>query len=329
MQAYDEDFFYEALGLEELDVVNVDRVTLATEPLVKKKEDNDNTSESTKGSKGDKKNKKAVSNIIPLTIGRARAGSSKRTKEEEEAEKLLMMTPKKREPTPTTIPAARPAPPAPAAGASMAAILKRETEQQEKERQKVWFCKGVFGNGFCVMGGISHFSFFPAPGTAGRRAIAAATGSSGSASAATTTTPAPAARSTTTTTARGPSSTATAPTARSCCQAAGPAATRGVASTATAASATGGPHTATSTRFTTTGSGGSASRWRQATVAIPSQCQLVSIGWSCRSGYPGRIGWTFLGRIGCQWRSGGPCRWFQLFVGLERVLCYHAACGGQ
>jgi CCR4-NOT transcription complex subunit 3 len=132
--AYDEEFFYETLGLEELDVVNVDRVTLATEPVVKKKEDADNTSQSTKGSLGDKKSKKAVSSVIPMTIGRARASSgSKKTKAEEEAEK----TPKKREPTPTTIPAARPAPPAAAAGASMAAILKRETEQQEKERQKV------------------------------------------------------------------------------------------------------------------------------------------------------------------------------------------------
>lgn len=139
-QAYDEDFFYEALGLDELDVVNVDRVTQAVQPAVaKKKEDSDNASTSTKGSKGDKKSKKAVSSVIPFTIGRARvsSGSSKGKgkKEDEDSEK----TPKKREPTPTTIPAvpaARPAPPPPAAGASMAAILKRETEQQEKERQK-------------------------------------------------------------------------------------------------------------------------------------------------------------------------------------------------
>lgn len=135
-QAYDEDFFYEALGLDELDVVNVDRVTQAALPDTKKKQDPEDASQSTKGSKGDKKSKKSgIGNIIPLTIGRARAssGSSKKGKNEvEEMEK----TPKKREPTPTTIPAARPAPPAPAAGASMAAILKRETEQQEKERQK-------------------------------------------------------------------------------------------------------------------------------------------------------------------------------------------------
>jgi len=136
-QAYDEDIFYEALGLEDLDVVNVDRVTQPAPPPVKKKEDTDNASSSTKGSKGDKKSKKAVSSVIPLLIGRARvsSGSSKGKgkKEDDDSDK----TPKKREPTPTTIPAARPTPPAPAAGASMAAILKRETEQQEKERQKV------------------------------------------------------------------------------------------------------------------------------------------------------------------------------------------------
>lgn len=150
VQAYDEDFFYEALGLDELDVVNVDRVTQAVQPaVVKKKEDSDNASSSTKGSKGDKKSKKAVSSVIPLTIGRARvsSGSSKGKgkKDDEESDK----TPKKREPTPTTIPAVpatRPAPPAPAAGASMAAILKRETEQQEKERQKVGTHKFYYGH---------------------------------------------------------------------------------------------------------------------------------------------------------------------------------------
>eukprot|EP00429_Kryptoperidinium_foliaceum_P049245 CAMPEP_0176114448 /NCGR_PEP_ID=MMETSP0120_2-20121206/57474_1 /TAXON_ID=160619 /ORGANISM="Kryptoperidinium foliaceum, Strain CCMP 1326" /LENGTH=632 /DNA_ID=CAMNT_0017448681 /DNA_START=168 /DNA_END=2066 /DNA_ORIENTATION=+ len=135
-QAYDEEFFYEALGLDELDVVNVDRVTQAAAPTAKKEKDSDNDSKSTKGSKGDKKSKKAVSSVIPLTIGRARTtSSSKKSKKGEEEEEKPVVT-KKREPTPTTIPAARPAPPAPAAGTSMAAILKRETEQQEKERQK-------------------------------------------------------------------------------------------------------------------------------------------------------------------------------------------------
>eukprot|EP00934_Nitzschia_sp_Nitz4_P004187 Nitzschia sp. Nitz4//scaffold323_size20210//2796//4926//NITZ4_008691-RA/size20210-snap-gene-0.0-mRNA-1//1//CDS//3329547864//4177//frame0 len=136
-QGYDEDFFYEALGLDDLDVVNVDRVTQA-KPEPKKKEDDDNKSSSTRGSGGDRKSKKSVSTVIPLTIGRARASSGGRSKkrDDDDGDK----TPKKREPTPTTIPAAtvpaaRPAPPAPA-GTSMAAILKRETEQQERERSK-------------------------------------------------------------------------------------------------------------------------------------------------------------------------------------------------
>ena len=128
VQAYDDDFFYEALGLDELDVVNVDRVTQAALPVVK---DIDNASNSTKDSKENKKSKKIVSSVIPLTIGRARVSSKKNGEVEEEK------TPKKPEPVPTTIPAARPVPPPPVPGASMAAILKRETEQQEKERQLV------------------------------------------------------------------------------------------------------------------------------------------------------------------------------------------------
>lgn len=144
-QAYDEDFFYEALGLDELDVVNVDRVTQAAPPATKKKEDSDAlSSSSTKGSKGSKKSKKASSSVIPITIGRARASSGKKKSDSDGEEEK---TPKKREPVPTTIPAARPAPAVPAGGASMAAILKRETEQQEKERQKVCLffkSRGIF-----------------------------------------------------------------------------------------------------------------------------------------------------------------------------------------
>jgi CCR4-NOT transcription complex subunit 3 len=141
-QGYDEEFFYETLNLEEMGVVNVDRVTNVdpNKPSKKAKED-DNASESTKGSFDKKSSKKsALSNVIPMTIGRARknSGGSKGKDEKEEEP-----TPSKKSPsgsslgpTPTTIPAARPAAP-PQAGASMAAILKRETEQQEKERQKV------------------------------------------------------------------------------------------------------------------------------------------------------------------------------------------------
>ena len=149
MQAYDEEFFYEPLGLDDLDVVNVDRVTQVA-PVTKKSslEDDGSTSKSSKGSKESKKSKKsALSSVIPLTIGRARSTKDKDASEDKKS------TPTKSTrvasggtaasagagatgPTPTTIPApARAA--APAGGASMAAILKRETEQQEKERQKV------------------------------------------------------------------------------------------------------------------------------------------------------------------------------------------------
>jgi CCR4-NOT transcription complex subunit 3 len=149
-QAYDEEFFYEPLGLEDLDVVNVDRVTVA--PAVKPKvEDDLNSKSSSKSSdkKGSKKN--ALATVIPLTIGRARASSGGKEEPPTVAVKAAT-TPSKGPrslstgsvgsngptgPTPTTIPAARAAPAPPAAGASMAAILKRETEQQEKERQKV------------------------------------------------------------------------------------------------------------------------------------------------------------------------------------------------
>ena len=142
-QAYDEEFFYEALGLEDLAVVNVDRVTQVESA---KKESSDNVSNS--GSKGSgkekKKSKNASTSVIPLTIGRART-SSKGSKGKESSggdsdhERTPIKAAPRTGPTPTTIPAARPvaATPAPAPGTSMAAILKRETEQQEKERQKV------------------------------------------------------------------------------------------------------------------------------------------------------------------------------------------------
>ena len=169
-QAYDEEFFYDALGLDDLDVVNVDRVTNIAAP-VKKKED-DAASSSTKGSKDKKTTKKsALSSVIPLTIGRARvsstgkSGSTGNDKDNNSshsskdfiepttipaaAPTASKGTPSKSGgrtastgaavPTPSTIPQVRSAVPAAGGGGgtSMAAILKRETEQQEKERQKV------------------------------------------------------------------------------------------------------------------------------------------------------------------------------------------------
>jgi len=143
MQAYDEEFFYETLGLEELDVVNVDRVT---QPVAPSKDDT--TSMSSKGSKEWKSGKKSsLSSVIPLTIGRARTTSKTEKKEEEKltppkpsrsnsvaSSKSGGDAPAPAAPAKTAAPAAAPPP---HGGASMAAILKRETEQQEKERQKV------------------------------------------------------------------------------------------------------------------------------------------------------------------------------------------------
>mmetsp|Transcript_8149 Transcript_8149/g.17031 ORF Transcript_8149/g.17031 Transcript_8149/m.17031 type:complete len:660 (-) Transcript_8149:194-2173(-) len=139
LMSYDEEYFYEPVGLDDLDVVNVDRVTQAATSGKKSKEDDASTT--TSGSKRrDKASKKSTaassSGMIPLTIGRARVASSG------EKEKK---TPSKMERTSSSAssgsgplgPTPKPAPaPAPSGGASMAAILKRETEQQEKEKQK-------------------------------------------------------------------------------------------------------------------------------------------------------------------------------------------------
>ncbi|GKY93279.1 hypothetical protein MPSEU_000295400 [Mayamaea pseudoterrestris] len=131
--AYDEDYFYESLGLEELDVVNVDMITAAV--TNSKKADGDDPSMSSKGSEDKRgKGKAAISSVIPLTIGRARVGAAPAVKVEEPK-----LTPVKKAPA-APVPVKSPVPASPAAsqvqGASMAAILKRESEQQEKERQK-------------------------------------------------------------------------------------------------------------------------------------------------------------------------------------------------
>lgn len=333
-QAYDEEFFYEALGLDELDVVNVDRVTqAAAPPSVKKKEDSDNQSNSTKGSTGDKKSKKSVSSVIPLTIGRARvtSGSSK-GKSKKEGDDESEKTPKKREPTPTTIPAARPAPPAPpAGGASMAAILKRETEQQEKERQKVRTGGNRLSVGWTRWQYLNHpccVSFSAGTSSSGTTTTTA-TGASGSAitaAAATTATASSAARSSIApATTRDPSSTAaaTATIARGGGQAKGVAATTTAATgglKAATASATRGSSAPTSASSATAGS----SRGCQGATTVSSQQWFVSIqwcGWSRDSVGFGRI---IPGRIGCVWWRCCTGRWIQLLVSFERVVCYHA-----
>mmetsp|Transcript_31360 Transcript_31360/g.35673 ORF Transcript_31360/g.35673 Transcript_31360/m.35673 type:complete len:629 (-) Transcript_31360:138-2024(-) len=138
-QAYDEEFFYETLGLDELDVVNVDRVTQLPQKE-KAKEKLDEVVPNPKSSKS-KKEKKFGPTVIPLKIGRAQAKD--KLKEQEEKEKNII-TPSKIGRTGSSgssgsltlgpTPARAPPPPA-IGGTSMAAILKREQQDQEKERQ--------------------------------------------------------------------------------------------------------------------------------------------------------------------------------------------------
>jgi CCR4-NOT transcription complex subunit 3 len=137
IQVYDQDFFYESLGLDELELVNVDRLS---QPVVPPKKGDDATDASSKESKELKNGKKAAASVIPMTIGRARSKAEKKADQErEESEALAASTPVKK-PVASPPPAPAPvvaSPPAVQAGTSMAAILKRESEQQEKERQKV------------------------------------------------------------------------------------------------------------------------------------------------------------------------------------------------
>jgi CCR4-NOT transcription complex subunit 3 len=152
MMAYDEDGFYESLGLDELDIVNVDRVTQANTATSKKKDD-DATSASS-GSKVEKNSKKtsAATGMIPLTIGRAR--SAKADKEKGGPTSSNEATPTKIGrsnsgisatngaggapapavvgPTPTP---KAPASPPGAGGASMAAVLRRESEERARTAQ--------------------------------------------------------------------------------------------------------------------------------------------------------------------------------------------------
>ena len=160
IQVYDQDFFYESLGLDELELVNVDRLSQPVAPV--KKGGDDTTETSSKESKELKNGKKAAASVIPMTIGRARSKAEKKADQEREESEALALavaaaaasgngsgvnasatTPSKMmvsspqpPPAPTPIVAS---PPLLQAGASMAAILKRESEQQqqEKERQKV------------------------------------------------------------------------------------------------------------------------------------------------------------------------------------------------
>uniref|UniRef100_A0A7S2U5I8 CCR4-NOT transcription complex subunit 3 n=1 Tax=Attheya septentrionalis TaxID=420275 RepID=A0A7S2U5I8_9STRA len=142
---YDEEMFYDSLGLDDLDVVNVDRLAQPAQATKDKSVNADEASAtSSKSKKKEKKN--ASSGIIPLNIGRALRSTTSSLADKEKLS-TPASTPTKTGravssgnasstnnlgPTPTP----RPPPPVPS-GASMAAILKREGEQQEKERQKL------------------------------------------------------------------------------------------------------------------------------------------------------------------------------------------------
>lgn len=137
MMAYDEEGFYEMLGLEDLDVVNVDRVTQAN--TSSKKKDDDATSASS-GSKKEKNSKKAsATGIIPLTIGRARSSKAEREKGTSSNEATPTKIGRSNSnvstgPSPVVGPTPTPKAPAapPGGGASMAAVLKRESEERQK-----------------------------------------------------------------------------------------------------------------------------------------------------------------------------------------------------
>ncbi|KAL7553291.1 hypothetical protein ACHAWF_016558 [Thalassiosira exigua] len=142
MMAYDEECFYEALGLEDLDVVNVDRVTQAS--TSSKKKDDDATSASSGSKKQKHAKQQGATGMIPLTIGRARKAKSSGERESGSSNEA---TPTKvgrsassvsaaPAPAMTVIPAPTPKAPQPAAAAgpatSMAAVLKRESEERQK-----------------------------------------------------------------------------------------------------------------------------------------------------------------------------------------------------
>jgi len=140
MQCYDEEMFYDDLRLDELGVVDVDRVTHATADIKRSKAD-DASANSGSHKEKSKSKKSANNSVIPITIGRARVSSVGKSKDDDKNSS----TPTKKSNAPALTPALGPAPTAPTArapqpnangGASMAAILKREGEQQEKERQK-------------------------------------------------------------------------------------------------------------------------------------------------------------------------------------------------
>eukprot|EP00984_Skeletonema_dohrnii_P012664 scaffold5166_cov102-Skeletonema_dohrnii-CCMP3373.AAC.4 len=135
MMAYDEEGFYEELGLDDLDVVNVDRVTQAS---VSSKKKDDDASSATSGSKKEKRSSKSstASSMIPLTIGRAKAKKGSIPSNEATPTKIGRANSTASSSSGPAPVAPAPTPKAPAApaggGASMAAVLKRESEERQK-----------------------------------------------------------------------------------------------------------------------------------------------------------------------------------------------------
>lgn len=141
MQSYDEEYFYDSLGLDDMDVVNVDRVTQAGTATKSTSKSDDATADSnTIDSSKKSKKSTASATMIPLTIGRAKKKESKKSSSDMDDDKSMDSSSptKKSAPPAITSPAAPPARAPPAvstSGTSMAAMLKRETEQQEKAKQ--------------------------------------------------------------------------------------------------------------------------------------------------------------------------------------------------
>uniref|UniRef100_A0A7S1UQS1 CCR4-NOT transcription complex subunit 3 n=1 Tax=Grammatophora oceanica TaxID=210454 RepID=A0A7S1UQS1_9STRA len=136
-QAYDEEFFYEPLGLDDMDVVNVDRVTQVSKSAKETAEKETHPEKSHKHKK--EKKSKASSTMIPLTIGRARSNAAKKEEEEKKTPSKRQSTKSITEPPAPALgpaPTTRPPPVAANSGQSMAAMLKtqRESEQAAKEK---------------------------------------------------------------------------------------------------------------------------------------------------------------------------------------------------
>jgi CCR4-NOT transcription complex subunit 3 len=129
-QAYDDEMFYESLALDELDVVDVDRVTQVDVKKDATIKSDDSSASTGQGGGKNKKDKRVAPASIPLKIGRA----TSKTKNAEE-EKAVVVTPVKKVLAPA--PARPPPPPPTSGGASMAAILKREQDQEKERQQKV------------------------------------------------------------------------------------------------------------------------------------------------------------------------------------------------